>query len=194
MSSPDARSLLQRNIEQARSQLDVLGALAEPLQRAVDLLGRTLTSGGKVLCCGNGGSAADAAHLAAELLGRFETERPGFGAVDLTSNHALTTALINDYPPEDVFARQVRGLGAPGDALVALSTSGNSPNVERALAAAREVGLHTVAMLGRDGGRCRGLADAELLVPGDSTARIQEGHLLLYHTICAALDPILAAG
>jgi D-sedoheptulose 7-phosphate isomerase len=189
--SPSITRTLAANIAAARDTFAGLDALADPLQRAADLIRDALLAGHKLLCCGNGGSAADCAHFTAEIAGRYKLERDGFPAIDLTANHSLTTALINDYPPTEVFARQVRAIGAAGDVLAAFTTSGNSENVRLALLAAREKGIATVAFLGRDGGRCRDLADASLIVPGDTTARIQEAHLLLYHTICEAIDPAL---
>ena len=194
MNRPDTSAALEANVATTTALLQQLPALAAQLQRAVDVIGDALLNGHKLLCAGNGGSAADCAHFAAEIAGRFVLDRPGFPAIDLTANHSLTTALINDYPPAELFARQVRALAAPGDVLVVLSTSGNSENICLALEAAGEMKLTRVALLGRDGGRCKSLADIALIVPGDETARIQEAHLLLYHTICQVLDPLLAAG
>ncbi len=168
-------------------------ALAEPLARASGLIERSLLSKGKLLCCGNGGSASDAAHFTAEIAGRYVLERRGFPAIDLTADHSILTALINDYPPQEVFARQVLAQGSPGDVLCGFTTSGNSANVRLALQAAKDHGLHTIAFLGKGGGACKGLADVELIVPSDITARVQEMHLLMYHSLCEALDPILAA-
>ncbi len=192
--TPPMDELLRHAVAEAREVFASLKALAEPLARAADVVADTLLRGGKVLCCGNGGSAADCAHLTAELAGRFVLERRGYAAIDLTANHALVTALSNDYPPEQVFARQVAALGAPGDVLIALSSSGNSENVRLALAAATEHRLTSVAFLGKGGGACRGLANIELVVPSDRTIRVQEAHLLLYHSLCAAIDPRLAGG
>lgn len=172
--------------------------LASPLAEATALIEQSLaaTSGGggrgKLLCCGNGGSACDAAHFTAEIAGRYVLERRGFPAIDLTADHSILTALINDYPPEEVFARQVVAQGSPGDVLCGFSTSGNSVNVKLALEAGKSAGLHTVAFLGGDGGVCKNLAEVELIVPSAVTARVQEMHLVLYHTICEALDPVLA--
>lgn len=192
MTHHDTARTLAATIDAARSTLDGLSVLAESLHRAMTMIATTLTGGGKLLCCGNGGSAADCAHFTAEIAGRYALERPGYPAIDLTANHALTTALANDYPPEQVFSRQLQALSAEGDVLVAISTTGASPNVRLALETAPALGVGTIALLGRDGGQCKGLADAELIVPGDTTARIQEAHLLLYHSICELLDPVLA--
>ena len=189
---PDAPELLRTNLRDLARLAEAVADLAEPLDQATTLLQQSLTAGGQMLCCGNGGSACDAAHFAAEIAGRYKIERRGFPALDLTADHSLLTALINDYPPQEVFARQVVAHGRPGDVLCAFTTSGNSENVRLALAAARDRGVRTVAFLGKGGGACRDLADVQLIVPHDTTARVQEMHLLLYHTICEALDPVLA--
>lgn len=189
----DARRYLRTNLAQVRAMLDALAAMDADLERAAGIIQGSLLSGGKVLACGNGGSAADSAHFVAELVGRYVRERRGYGAIDLTADHALLTALVNDYPVERLFARQVEALGKPGDVLVVFSTSGRSPNVVAALRAAQAGRLRSVAFLGRDGGASRGLADVELIVPSSVTARIQEAHQILLHTICEALDDRLPA-
>ncbi|MEM7626190.1 MAG: SIS domain-containing protein [Planctomycetota bacterium] len=188
----DVPGALAANLRTMTELAGQASALAAPLAEATALIHTALTSGGKLLCCGNGGSACDAAHFTAEIAGRYRLNRRGFPAIDLTANHSTVTALINDYPPEQVFARQVVAQGAGGDVLCGFSTSGDSQNVKLALEAATAGGLHTVAFLGGDGGACRGLADVELVVPNNVTARVQEIHLLLYHTICEVLDPVLA--
>ena len=152
----------------------------------------SISKGGKLLSCGNGGSAADSAHLSAEIAGRYVIERRGFPAIDLSSNASLVTALANDYPPSEVFARQVTAMGVAGDVLTVFTTGGNSENIQLALATARERQIGTIAFLGRDGGKCKGQADIELIVPSEITARIQEAHEVLYHTMCEILDPLLA--
>jgi len=187
-----ASEVLAANVNAARQVLDSLAAFAAPLQRAADAVRDALLAGRKVLACGNGGSAADCAHFTAEIAGRFVTERPGYPAIDLTASHSLTTALINDYPADELFARQVAAFGQPGDVLVVFTTSGNSANVQRALATATERGLTTIAFLGRDGGACKGEADIEFIIDSQVTARIQEAHLLLYHSLCEIIDPALA--
>ncbi|MEX0744385.1 MAG: SIS domain-containing protein [Phycisphaeraceae bacterium] len=191
--APDPAAILRTNLAAARELFGELDALAAPMTRAAELLRDALLAGNKLMCCGNGGSAADSAHFTAEIAGRYLVERPGFSAIDLTAEHSLVTALINDYPAEQLFARQVRAHGRRGDVLAAFTTSGNSENVRLALEAARERGVGSIAFLGKGGGRCRGLADAELIIPHDTTARIQEAHLLMYHTLCQWLDPLLAA-
>ncbi|MEM9881622.1 MAG: SIS domain-containing protein [Planctomycetota bacterium] len=183
---------LTRNLDALTELAAAMPALADALGEAQRLIENALVSGHKVLSCGNGGSACDAAHFTAEIAGRYVLERRGFPAVDLTADHSILTALINDYPPEEVFARQVVAQGSAGDVLCAFTTSGNSANVVQALDAAKGRGLSTVAFLGKGGGACRGRADVELVVPHDTTARVQEMHLLLYHTLCEALDPVLA--
>jgi D-sedoheptulose 7-phosphate isomerase len=165
--------------------------LAPDLCRAARLMVAALLNDGKILSCGNGGSAADAQHFSSELLNRFELERPGLPAVALTTDASTVTSIANDYSFADIFAKQVRALGQAGDVLLAISTSGNSENVQRAIAAAHERGLSIVALTGRDGGKiAQALAsgDIELRVPGERTCRIQEVHLLLIHCLCDLID------
>jgi D-sedoheptulose 7-phosphate isomerase len=181
-------SRLEDNIEAAVATLRGLAPLAEDLERAAALAAGALGKGGKLLSCGNGGSAAEALHLAAELVCRFEADRRPYPAQCLNASGPDLTAIGNDYAFEDVFARQVEAFGRPGDLLVALSTTGRSENVRRALVAARAKGVASLAFLGRDGGPCRELADVALVVPGSSTARIQEAHALLVHTLCESVE------
>jgi D-sedoheptulose 7-phosphate isomerase len=155
---------------------------------AVDLLAAALASGHKLLAFGNGGSAADAQHLCAELVGRFAIERRPLAAIALTTNEALLTAWSNDYRFDDVFARQVEALGRPGDVALGITTSGNSPNVVNALARARELGLRTIGLTGAGGGNVAPHSDVLLAVPLTDTPRVQEAHLITYHAICAALE------
>lgn len=165
--------------------------LAEPIARAAILMAAALKSGGKILACGNGGSAADAQHFAAELVNRFETERPPLAAIALTTDSSNLTAIANDYAYEQVFEKQVRALGRAGDVLVAISTSGNSASVLAAVKAADALGIPTVALTGRDGGRLGALlgpADIHICVPHTGTARIQEVHLLALHCLCDGID------
>ena len=189
----DIQSLFEQSIA---TKQNAAGVLAEPIARAVELLVSTLTAGGKVLSCGNGGSAADAQHFSAELLNRFEMERPALPAVALTTDSSTLTSIANDYDYDEVFAKQVRALGRPGDALLAISTSGNSANVNRAIDAAHEQDTHVVALTGRDGGAAAGLLrdrDVEIRVPAESTARIQEVHLLVIHCLCDQIDRLMFA-
>lgn len=158
-------------------------SIAEAVDAVVPAITASINGGGKVLLCGNGGSAADAQHLAAELLGRFQLERRPYPALALSDNVAAMTAVGNDYGFDQVFSRAVKGLGNPGDVLIALSTSGRSANVIAALQTARELGMVTVAMIGHADGPMRQLSEHVLCVPGPSVARIQEGQMLLGHTI-----------
>lgn len=165
--------------------------LIEPAERAARMLDTCLAGGGRILICGNGGSAADSQHFAAELIGRFESEREELAAIALTTDTSILTAVANDYGYDEVFARQVRGLGREGDVLVAISTSGNSMSIVRAIEAAGGRGMRTLALTGRDGGRVAAILepdDIELRVPHARTCRIQEVHLLLIHCLCDAID------
>jgi D-sedoheptulose 7-phosphate isomerase len=168
-----------------------LASLQEPLLRSARLIEECLGSGHKLLVCGNGGSAADAADFATEFACRFMHDRPPYPAMNLAQGGSLTTAIGNDYGFEEIFARQVTAFGERGDVLIAITTSGNSRNVVRAIEEARIVGLTSVAFLGRDGGSARNMADIELLVPSDSTARIQEAHKFLLHVLCEIVEASL---
>ncbi|MDQ2696635.1 MAG: phosphoheptose isomerase [Pseudomonadota bacterium] len=168
--------------------------VAPAIARAAGVMVHCLSRQGKILACGNGGSAADAQHFAAELLNRFEMERPGLAALTLTTDASTLTSIANDYTFDDIFAKQVRALGRPGDVLLAISTSGNSPNVTAAVAAAQERQMTVVALTGRDGGRMAPqlrAGDVEIRVPAASTARIQEVHILAIHCLCDAIDQLL---
>ena len=161
---------------------------AGAIQAAADLMRRALDEGGKILSFGNGGSAADSQHLAAELVNRFQVERRAFAAVALTTDTSVLTSIANDTNYERVFARQIEALGRPGDVALGISTSGRSPSVLAALRQAREQGLKTIALLGRDPSRCRDLADVALLVPSSSTARVQEVHRTILHALCELVE------
>jgi D-sedoheptulose 7-phosphate isomerase len=187
-------NLKQLFADSIRTKQDAAEVLVEPIARAVELMAGALKSGHKILSCGNGGSAADAQHFAAELVCRFEMERPGLAGIALTTDTSALTAIANDYQYNEVFARQVSALGQPGDILLAISTSGNSPNVMRAIEVAHDKGMHVVALSGRDGGKFKKLLrgqDVEVRVPADSTARIQEVHLLTLHCLCHQIDAVL---
>lgn len=165
--------------------------LAEPICRAADRLTHTLVNGGKILICGNGGSAADAQHFSSELLNRFEAERPGLPAVAITTDASTLTSIANDYEYAEIFSRQIHALGQAGDVLFAITTSGNSANITRALRAGRHKGMTCIALNGRDGGEAaRVLApeDINIPAPGESTARIQEVHGLVIHCLCDLID------
>lgn len=168
--------------------------LVPAIAGAVAVMVETLANGGKVLACGNGGSAGDAQHFSAELLNRFERERPELAAVALTTDSSTLTAIANDYAYEQVFSKQVRALGRPGDCLLAISTSGNSPNVVAAMQAAHERRMRIVALTGRNGGKMAGLlqpGDLEIRVPAERTARVQEVHLVVIHCLCDGIDRAL---
>ena len=167
------------------SAIESLRGLEAEFDAAVNLMVEAIKGGGKILACGNGGSAADSAHFMTELLCRLDFERPPIAGIALTNDGSFLTAVGNDYSFDEIFARQVTGLGHEGDVLVGMTTSGNSGNVLRAFEVAKEKGVKTLAMLGRDGGSAAGVADVELIVPVDATARIQEAHKVLIHAICA---------
>jgi D-sedoheptulose 7-phosphate isomerase len=168
-------------------------AYVEGVAAVIDLLDDTFRSAHKLLVFGNGGSAADAQHLVAELVGRFVTRRRALPAIALTTNEAVLTAWSNDYSFEDVFARQVEALGSPGDVALGISTSGRSANVVNAMRRARELGLRTIGLTGERAGPIADVADLLLAVPLGQTARIQEVHLVTYHAICAALESRIAS-
>ncbi len=168
--------------------------LTDNIATAIELAADCLHSGHKILSCGNGGSAADAQHFSAELVCRFERERPGLAAIALTTDSSALTAISNDYSYHEVFARQIEALGQPGDALLAISTSGNSANVIRAIEVAHDKNMNIIALTGRDGGKIAALLtdrDVEIRVASDITARIQEVHLLTIHCLCHQIDECL---
>ena len=169
-------------------------AIAESIVAAGRVMSDALLSDGKILSCGNGGSAADSQHFSSELLNRFEMERPGLPAMALTTDASTVTSISNDYSYEEIFSKQVRALGKPQDVLLGISTSGNSENVIRAIAAAHERGMKVVALSGRDGGRMAEMfaeGDVEIRVPATRTARIQEVHLVVIHCLCDLIDTTL---
>lgn len=177
-----------------QAKRDTLAAALPAVSRAATLLADGLRAGGKVLSCGNGGSAGDAQHFAAELTGRFERERPGMPGIALTVDTSALTAIANDYSFERVFSKQVEALGRAGDVLLAISTSGNSPNVLKAIEAAQRQGMRVVALTGRDGGRMAAMMradDVELRAASAVTARVQEVHILFLHCLCDAIDEML---
>lgn len=181
-------------IDSAQTKLSATEVLAAPIADAVEAMVGCLMATGKILACGNGGSAADAQHFAAELVGRYERERPELAALALTTDTSILTAVANDYAFEQVFAKQVRALGQPQDLLLAISTSGNSANVIAAINAAHEREMRVVALTGRGGGRIGELLnehDIHICVPADRTARIQEVHLLTLHCLCDGIDCML---
>jgi D-sedoheptulose 7-phosphate isomerase len=180
--------------DSAALKLAAMEALAVPIAATVDTMFAALANGNKILACGNGGSAADAQHFAAELIGRFERERPGLPALALTTDASVLTAVANDYAYDQVFAKQVRALGQPGDVLLAITTSGESANVLAAIEEAHEREMIVIALTGKGGGKVNGtLADTDihLCVPSERTARIQEVHLLAIHCLCDGIDAML---
>jgi len=180
--------------ESANLKLAASKVLADPLARATELLVEALRGGGKIMSCGNGGSAADAQHFAAELVNRFEMERPPLAAVALSTDTSSLTSIANDYAYQQVFSKPLRALGRRGDALLAISTSGNSANVLEAIGAAHELGIRVVALTGNGGGKMGAALrpeDVHLCVPHRTTARIQEVHLLCLHCLCDGIDTLL---
>jgi D-sedoheptulose 7-phosphate isomerase len=181
----------QHFIDSADLKYQSAQSLSKPIAAAVQAVLACVTSGGKVLACGNGGSAADAQHFSAEFIGRFERERPELGAIALTTDSSILTAIGNDYDFNRIFSKQVRGLGQAGDVLLAMSTSGNSGNILAAIEAAHERDMTVVALTGRGGGKITNAlreTDVHVCVPHDRTARIQEVHLLVLHCICDGVD------
>jgi D-sedoheptulose 7-phosphate isomerase len=181
-------SILDRAIDDSTRTLELLKKLQSQVAKAADLIEQCLRAGNKLLVCGNGGSAADAAHFATELVVRFAKDRRAHPAICLASDGGLLTAAANDYGFDEIFARQVAAFGQPEDVLICLTTSGKSRNVLRAVEEAKARKLKTIAFLGRDGGPTIGIADVDLLVASNSTARIQEAHQLLLHVLCEIIE------
>ena len=193
------REMLESRIEQhfidsADLKYQAAPVLSKPIAQAISAIVASLTSGGKVLACGNGGSAADAQHFSAEFVGRFERERPELAAIALTTDTSILTAVGNDYAFDAVFSRQVRALGQPGDVLLAITTSGNSSNILAAVEAAHARDMVVIGMTGRDGGKMGHMlreTDVHICVPHPRTARIQEVHISALHCICDGVDAVL---
>jgi len=179
---------LDRAINDSVRTLESLKNLEREVSRAADLIEQCLRTGNKLLVCGNGGSAADASHFATELVVRFAKDRRALPAICLASDSGILTAAGNDYGFDEIFARQVSAFGVPGDVLICLTTSGKSKNVVRALQEAKARQMKTITLLGRDGGLTVGIADLDLLVKSDSTARVQEAHQLLLHVLCEIIE------
>ena len=191
--APDAlvARVQQHFADSIQALRDAVGPLAAPVAAAAVRMAEALRAERKILACGNGGSAADAQHFSAELLNRFERERPPLACVALTTDTSTLTSIGNDYHFDEIFAKQVHALGRPGDVLLGITTSGNSPNVLRAVEAARERGVACVALTGRNGGKLAGMLrpeDIHICVPATSTARIQEVHGLVIHCLCDLID------
>jgi len=185
-------SSFSRSLQETLAVLSSLAELEPSLVHAADRCSACLKSGGKLLICGNGGSAAEAMHLVGELVGRYKKDRAPLAAISLGTDPALTTCIGNDYRYEEIFSRQVRGLGRKGDVLIAFTTSGRSPNVIEALKAANEMGIDSIAFLGKDGGSALALATDALVVKHTDTARIQEGHQFLMHSLMDMVEAAMA--
>lgn len=191
MTETDIEALVRRSLAESAATTERAAAeLTSVVAAAAAAVAGALRAGRKVLACGNGGSAADAQHFAAEMIGRFVRERDPLPAIALTTDSSIVTAIGNDYGVEAVFERQVRALGAPGDVLLAISTSGNSQNVVAAARTARARGMTVIGMIGADGGSLAGVCDHVVLAPATSTARIQEVHAVAIHALCTALDEV----
>jgi phosphoheptose isomerase len=188
---PSSSEILKSAIGAATKSLQSVADLESQIAQAAELVSSCLTNGGKVLACGNGGSAADAADFCTELACRFIEDRRPYPAMNLSQGGSLLTATGNDYGFDEIFARQVRAFGNPGDVLIAITTSGQSKNIKRVIEEARDRKLKTIALLGRDGGSTAGLADVDVIVEGDSTARIQETHKFILHVICEICEASL---
>ncbi|MGD0016201.1 MAG: SIS domain-containing protein [Verrucomicrobiia bacterium] len=180
--------LLSRLVADACATFQALAAQQAAFDKIAAAVVGTLRSGGKLLTCGNGGSAADASHLAEELVGRYNRNRRSLPAVCLNADAAALTCIANDFGYDEVFARQIEGLAASNDLLVCFTTSGNSPNILRAFVAAKKRGIKSVALLGKDGGKAKGKADLELIVPSRDTARVQEAHTFLLHALLEVVE------
>lgn len=182
-------STVHRNFAEHLKTIELVReVMAEPVQKVGELLAQALGGGSTLFWCGNGGSAADSQHMAAELVGRFKKNRRALRSIALTTDTSVITCVANDYNYDDIFSRQVEALGRPGDVLIGISTSGNSANVLRAVKTAKEMGLTTIALLGKGGGTTNDLADHVLVVPSESTARIQEAHILIGHILCELIE------
>jgi len=184
-------SVIEHHLSEHNRVIAALTPMTATLAEAGALCAEAIRGGHKILLCGNGGSASDAQHIAAELVGRFVADRRALPAIALTTDTSALTAIANDYGYEHVFERQVEGLGTSGDVLIAISTSGHSANVNRATQRARAMGLKVVGFAGKDGGQLADLADIALVVPSTTTARIQECHILMGHMLCAVIEQVL---
>jgi D-sedoheptulose 7-phosphate isomerase len=181
-------SLFLSNLEQHINLFSGLKELDDPISASIDTISDSFKNGGKLLLCGNGGSASDCQHIAAEFTGRFIKDRKPLAAISLATDTSALTCISNDYSYEEVFARQVSALGNKDDVLIAISTSGNSANVSRAIEDAQAIGMKSISLLGKDGGSIKNMSNISIIVPSDSTARIQEAHILIGHTICGGVE------
>jgi D-sedoheptulose 7-phosphate isomerase len=188
----DMNETIQKELaESALIKERVAAVLISDIAKAARMITAVYRRGGKLLLCGNGGSAADAQHIAGELVGRFLQERRALSAIALTTDTSVLTALANDYNVEKIFARQVEAHGVSGDALLAISTSGNSPNIVHAVEIARSRGIKTIALLGKGGGLLKKSCDVDIIIPSDNTQRIQEAHITIGHIICGLVEQAL---
>lgn len=181
-------NIFLQNISAHNAVMRQVETLEGRMQNAVDICVDIIRNDGKLLICGNGGSAADSQHFAAEIVGRFKKERRPWPAVALTTDASILTAVGNDYGFDEVFARQLEGIGKPGDALIVISTSGNSPNIQKAIQSARKIGIFTIGLLGRDGGAAAKEMDLPIIVKAQETARIQEAHIFLIHYLTGGIE------
>jgi D-sedoheptulose 7-phosphate isomerase len=186
--SVQQRTILDADLQEHLTVMRGLTALSGEIERAAAHITKSVEAGSKLMLCGNGGSAADSQHIAAEFTGRFVKDRRPLAALALSTDSSALTCIANDYSFDEIFARQVIGLGRPGDCLLAISTSGNSRNVIRAVETARETSIRTIGLLGRDGGKLRDLCDLSIVVASQTTARIQEAHIFIGHTLCALVE------
>lgn len=184
----NSRNYFLDNLSRHQQVIAKLKDLSSPLEEAVDLICHVLKHDGKVFFCGNGGSAADSQHLAAEFTGRFTLDRKPLAAIALSTDTSALTCISNDYSFDEVFSRQLAALGRPSDCLVGISTSGNSKNVIKAMQVASSSGMKTIGLLGRDGGELASLCNVSIIVPDNETARIQEAHILIGHSLCGAVE------
>jgi phosphoheptose isomerase len=188
----NSSQILRNALHDAAKSLASIGDLEENVKKAASAIAESLRAGNKILACGNGGSAADAADFCTEFACRFMQDRRPYPAINLAQGGSLITATGNDYGFEEIFARQLAAFGKAGDVLIAITTSGKSANIRRALEEGKSRKLRTIALLGRDGGTCKNIADIDLIIRGDSTARIQEGHKFILHVLCEIVEPTLA--
>jgi D-sedoheptulose 7-phosphate isomerase len=186
-------TLLVHNMAEHARTIESLHLLGGQVEQAAQTMAKSLLNGGKLMLCGNGGSASDAQHFAAEMMGRFQQDRHPYAAIALATDTSVLTCIANDYAYDQVFARQVQGLGRSGDVLIALSTSGNSENVVQAALQAKAMGVCVLGLMGGDGGLLNGICDLALVVSSANTARIQEAHILLIHTLCELIEQHLNA-
>tara|TARA_B110000858_G_C17701543_1_gene426188 strand:- start:71 stop:640 length:570 start_codon:yes stop_codon:yes gene_type:complete len=182
------KEIIKKHIREHELVLNSIESLFEPIQKVAELMSKCLKNNGAILWCGNGGSASDCQHLAGELVGRFVGNRRPLKSISLNSDTAVMTCIVNDYGYEYIFSRQVEALGSSGDMLVGISTSGNSQNILNAFQVANKIGMHTVGFLGKGGGKASDLANDSIIVPSDTTARVQEIHILIGHIICDLIE------